>query len=57
MKRTAKLLLLLVLAAVPAAAQKLEKTNPQGLSKPATYTQLADPAYKVEIEAIAVLPS
>jgi enamine deaminase RidA (YjgF/YER057c/UK114 family) len=40
MKNTVKLVLLLVLAAAPAAAQKLEKTNPPALSKPTTYTHV-----------------
>ena len=40
MKSTVRLILLLTLAAAPAAAQKLEKTNPQGLSKPTTYTHV-----------------
>src|SRR5881397_3416127 len=42
MKNTMKLLLLVLLTVTPAAAQKLEKANPAGLSKPAagTYTQI-----------------
>ena len=42
MKNVSKLLIGLVLLAVPAAAQKLEKDNPQGLSKPqpGTYTHV-----------------
>lgn len=44
-------------------AEQLQKINPEGLSTPQTYTHvvkagklLASPEYKVEIEAIAVLP-
>ena len=42
MKNTMKLFLLGLLTVTPAAAQKLEKANPAGLSKPAagTYTQV-----------------
>src|SRR5213592_766994 len=42
MKKTRKLLLLLLVTVTPAAAQKLDKANPAGLSKPApgTYTQV-----------------
>src|SRR3989441_3219355 len=42
MKKTTRLLLLILVTAAPAAAQKLEKANPAGLSKPAagTYTQI-----------------
>ena len=42
MKKTTRLLLLILVTAMPAAAQKLEKSNPAGLSKPAagTYTQV-----------------
>ncbi len=42
MKNTMKLLLLVLLTVTPAAAQKLEKANPTGLSKsaPGTYTQV-----------------
>ena len=42
MNNTMKLLLLGLLSVTPAAAQKLEKANPVGLSKPArgTYTQV-----------------
>ncbi len=35
-----KLILLILLAALPTAAQKLEKSNPPGLSKPTTYTHV-----------------
>ena len=42
MKNMTKLLLLVLMTVTPAAAQKLEKANPAGLSKPApgTYTQV-----------------
>lgn len=42
MKTTIKLLALVLLLVVPAAAQKLEKSNPPGLSKPqpGTYTHV-----------------
>ena len=42
MKNTMKLLMLVLVTVTPAAAQKLEKANPAGLSKPApgTYTQV-----------------
>ena len=42
MKNTVKLLLLVLVTVTPAAAQKLEKANPAGLSKPApgTYTHV-----------------
>ncbi len=42
MKKTSTILLLVLLAASVAAAQKLEKINPSGLSKPApgTYTHI-----------------
>jgi 2-iminobutanoate/2-iminopropanoate deaminase len=42
MKKTATIVLLVLAAAVSAAAQKLEKINPPGLSKPApgTYTHI-----------------
>jgi 2-iminobutanoate/2-iminopropanoate deaminase len=42
MKKMIKLLLLVLVTVTPAAAQKLEKANPTGLSKPAagTYTQV-----------------
>ena len=42
MKNTIRLLLIVLLAVAPAAAQKLEKTNPPGLSRPApgTYTHV-----------------
>jgi enamine deaminase RidA (YjgF/YER057c/UK114 family) len=42
MKNTIKLLLLTLMVAVPAAAQKAERINPPGLSKPApgTYTHI-----------------
>src|SRR5438132_1129245 len=38
MKKTATVLLLILVAVAAAAAQKLEKINPPGLSKPATGT-------------------
>ncbi len=42
MKKMTKLLLLVLMTVTPAAAQKLEKANPAGLSKPApgTFTQV-----------------
>jgi enamine deaminase RidA (YjgF/YER057c/UK114 family) len=42
MKKTGTIILLLLLTAAAAAAQKLEKINPPGLSKPApgTYTHI-----------------
>ena len=42
MKKTTRLLLLVLMTVLPMAAQKLEKGNPAGLSKPAagTYTQI-----------------
>src|SRR5439155_21730764 len=42
MKKTSRLLLLILLAAAPATAQKAERINPAGLSKPApgTYTHI-----------------
>jgi enamine deaminase RidA (YjgF/YER057c/UK114 family) len=42
MKKTTTVLLLVLVAVAPVAAQKLEKINPPGLSKPAsgTYTQI-----------------
>jgi len=42
MKKTTTLLLLVLVTVAPVAAQKLEKINPPGLSKPAsgTYTQI-----------------
>src|SRR6266571_6006384 len=42
MKKTGTILLLLILTAAAAAAQKVEKINPPGLSKPApgTYTHI-----------------
>ena len=42
MKKTTTVLLLVLVTVAPVAAQKLEKINPPGLSKPATgtYTQV-----------------
>src|SRR5437879_3654111 len=42
MKKTMTVLLLVLVTVAPVAAQKLEKINPPGLSKPAsgTYTQI-----------------
>lgn len=42
MKNTVRVLLIVLLAAAPAAAQKLERINPPGLSKPnpGTYTHI-----------------